>query len=60
MIDPVIIGKATLYRMDCMEYMRGLPDKAFDLAVCDPPYGEGDISVHTPRAKGQQKTKFML
>lgn len=24
---------------DCMEYMRGLPDKAFDLAIVDPPYG---------------------
>jgi len=31
--------KITLLNMDCMEYMRGLPDKAFDLAVCDPPYG---------------------
>lgn len=27
------------YNVDCMEYMRSLPDKAFDLAVCDPPYG---------------------
>ena len=27
---------------DCMEYMSGLPDKAFDLAVCDPPYGIGE------------------
>lgn len=26
---------------DCMEYMRTLPDKAFDLAVVDPPYGDG-------------------
>ena len=26
------------YNMDCMEYMRALPDKAFDLAVVDPPY----------------------
>ena len=26
---------------DCMEYMSGLPDKAFELAVCDPPYGIG-------------------
>lgn len=25
--------------MDCMEYMRTLPDNAFDLAVVDPPYG---------------------
>jgi tRNA G10 N-methylase Trm11 len=22
-----------------MDYMRGLPDKAFDLAIVDPPYG---------------------
>jgi site-specific DNA-methyltransferase (adenine-specific) len=24
---------------DCMEYMRDLPDNAFDLAIVDPPYG---------------------
>lgn len=24
-----------------MEYMRSLPDKAFELAVVDPPYGIG-------------------
>ena len=30
------------YNMDCMEYMRTLPDKAFDLAVTDPPYGIGE------------------
>lgn len=29
------------YNMGCMEYMRSLPDKAFDLAVVDPPYGIG-------------------
>lgn len=27
------------YNVDCLEYMRMLPDKAFDIAVCDPPYG---------------------
>lgn len=27
------------YNIDCVEYMRALPDKAFDLAVVDPPYG---------------------
>ena len=26
------------YNMDCMEYMKTLPDKFFDLAVVDPPY----------------------
>ena len=29
------------YNIDCMEYMRTLPDKFFDLAVVDPPYGGG-------------------
>lgn len=28
-----------LLNVDCMEYMAGLPDKAFDLAIVDPPYG---------------------
>ena len=28
-----------VYCMDCMDYMRTLPDKAFDLAIVDPPYG---------------------
>lgn len=25
--------------MDCMEYLKSVPDKYFDLAVVDPPYG---------------------
>ena len=28
-----------VYNCDCLEYMRGLPDKAFELAIADPPYG---------------------
>ena len=32
------IGNSRLYRMDCMDYMATLPDKAFDLAIVDPPY----------------------
>lgn len=31
--------KIELLNCDCMEYMAGLPDKAFDLAIVDPPYG---------------------
>lgn len=29
------------YNMDCMEGMKDFPDKYFDLAVVDPPYGGG-------------------
>lgn len=32
-------GLITLHCGDCM---REMPDGAFDLAICDPPYGEGD------------------
>lgn len=28
-----------LYNLDCMEVMRNTPDKFFDLAIVDPPYG---------------------
>ena len=29
------------YNIDCMEGMREFPDKYFDLAIVDPPYGDG-------------------
>jgi len=29
----------TLLNIDCMEYMKNVPDKYFDLAIVDPPYG---------------------
>ena len=30
---------------DCMDYMKDLPDNAFDLAIVDPPYGIGTSSM---------------
>lgn len=40
------IGDAELYLGDCMEYMATCEDKAFELAIIDPPYGIG----HAKRA----------
>lgn len=31
-----------LYNMDCMDGMKQFPDKYFDLAIVDPPYGIGE------------------
>ena len=31
-----------VFNTDCLEYMRTLPDKAFQLAIADPPYGIGE------------------
>jgi site-specific DNA-methyltransferase (adenine-specific) len=33
-----------LFNIDCMEYMKGLEDNAFELAIVDPPYGIGNFS----------------
>jgi site-specific DNA-methyltransferase (adenine-specific) len=35
-----------LLNIDCMTYMATLPDKAFDLAIVDPPYGIGVNSMN--------------
>lgn len=40
-VNTETIGQIAL-NVDCMEYMRTLPDKAFDLAVVDQPYGDGN------------------
>lgn len=33
--------KSEVYNIDCMDFMRSLPDKAFNLAIVDPPYFSG-------------------
>lgn len=38
------------YNMDCMEAMREMADKEFDLAVVDPPYGVGNVT-YMPRTR---------
>lgn len=45
----------TLLNIDCMGYMAGLPDKAFDIAIVDPPYGIGNFIRNTSRGKKVQR-----
>lgn len=43
--------KSIVYNADCLEAMRAMPDKAFDLACVDVPYGIGeDGSTNKSRA----------
>ena len=44
--------KAGLYNCDCIEAMREYPDKYFDLAIVDPPYGSGGVE------DWEKKTRF--
>ena len=46
------------YNMDCMEGMKQYPDKYFDLAVVDPPYGidicSQTVQVEREREQGSE------
>jgi len=48
----------TMLNMDCMDYMATLPDKAFELAIVDPPYGIGapkQAATPCQRARGTNR-----
>ena len=46
------------FNVDCMEFMKDIPDNYYDLAIIDPPYGIGNASIHAGRlGKGSGKLK---
>lgn len=44
-----------LLHIDCMEYMKTLPDKAFDLAIVDPEYRDDNQPDQNMRKSGTMK-----
>lgn len=51
--------KNIVYNMDCMKGMAQIPDKWFDLAIVDPPYGIG-ICAPGKRSLGHRKGQRKL
>ena len=57
------MAQSLAYNRDCMEAMREFPDKFFDLAVVDPPYGINitgaagatHTHTHTPQRPDRQQ-----
>lgn len=45
------------HNTDCIEFMKSKPDKFYDLAVVDPPYGIG-VNVNMGRRKGDKKSNY--
>lgn len=41
------LGSIKLYNADCLEIMKTFPDKYFELAIVDPPYGINFSKTHT-------------
>ena len=46
--------KPGFYNMDCMEAMKDFPDGFFDLAIVDPPYGDGGVLTDMQTASGSE------
>jgi site-specific DNA-methyltransferase (adenine-specific) len=47
-----------IYNMDCMEGMKEFPDKYFDLAIVDPPYGINLKGANVIKNKSDSNTVF--
>lgn len=43
--------ESIVYNEDCLAAMKKMPDKAFDLAVVDPPYGGGSQKSYVERER---------
>lgn len=46
-----------VFNTDCLEYMKSLPDNAFDLAIADPPYGIGAAKMTMGSGKNHKWSK---
>jgi len=40
--EEITVLEAGFYNMDCMDALKEYPDGYFDLAIVDPPYGDGN------------------
>ena len=45
---------------DCLEAMKEFPDKFWDLAICDPPYGDGSQTVNVERERERERERAVL
>jgi site-specific DNA-methyltransferase (adenine-specific) len=48
----------SLFHADCMEIMKQYPDKYFDLAICDPPYGLDLANMNMGIGKSKKASKI--
>lgn len=49
-----------VYNVDCMEFMRTVPDKYFDLVIADPPYWSPEENTGRIRTTGNVQSSLIL
>lgn len=50
--------ESKVFNIDCLEYMKTLPDKYFDLCIADPPYGLGECGLKNHSRSRLAKSKM--
>ena len=48
-----------VFNMDCMDYMKQLPNNFFSLCIADPPYGLIESGVQTRGGAGKLKGRIL-
>ena len=51
------MANINFYNTDCVQFMKTVPDKHYDLAIVDPPYGIS-INISNGRRKGDKKSEY--
>ena len=51
------MANINFYNVDCIDFMKSVPDKHYDLAIVDPPYGIS-INISMGRRKGDKKSEY--
>ena len=52
--------ESLVYNVDCMEFMRTVPDKYFDLVIADPPYWSPEENTGRIRTTGNVQSSLIL
>ena len=50
---------SAFYNMDCMEGMKQFPDKYFELAIVDPPYGIGNFNMKNGGSENKKRNRLI-
>lgn len=58
LLQQALVSGSAVFNMDCIEFMKNVPDKFFHLAIVDPPYGIGAGSVNFQSGTRKRPSKF--
>ena len=55
LLQQALVSRSAVFNMDCIEFMKQVPDKFFNIAIVDPPYGIGFDRENPTMSAGLRK-----